>query len=177
MTPLAGPFAAVSLLLVVGGAAKVVNPDATTAALAAASLPGRRAVVRAGGVAEVLVGAGALLVGGPVGPALVLAAYLGFVSFLVLSMRRAEGGGSCGCFGATEAPPSRIHVGFDLMAAAVAAVAGLTGWPGLGSVLAAQPWGGAPLVGVVALLTFLGYLVLTLLPAVLTVQTAPRRLP
>jgi hypothetical protein len=177
MTALAGPFAAMAVLLAAGGLAKLARPDGTVRALGAASLPNQAALVRLGAAAEVVVGVGALVVGGPVGPLLVAGAYLGFVAFLRRSMRRAKGAGSCGCFGADEAPPSPVHIGFDVLAAAVAAAAALSNWPGIGSVLADQPGAGLPFAVLVGAIAFLGYLTLTALPAVLTAQDPVEVLP
>ena len=177
MTALAGPFSAMAVLLAAGGVAKLIRPDGTTRALAAAALPNRVALVRLGAAAETVVGVGALVVGGPVGPVLVAAAYLVFVGFLIRSMRRAKGAGSCGCFGANEAPPSRVHIGFDVLAAVTAAGAAVTDWPGVGSILADQPAAGLPFVVFVAVTAFLGYLTLTALPAVLTAPNSVKVLP
>jgi len=177
MTALAGPFAAMAVLLTAGGLAKLSRPDGTARALAAASLPNQVTLVRLGAAAEVVVGLGALAVGGPVGPLAVAVAYIGFVAFLRRSMRRAQSSGSCGCFGANEAPPSRIHVGFNLVAAAVAAGAAVTGWPGVASVVADQPGAGFAFVLLVGVIAFLGYLTLTALPAVLTAQDSVEVLP
>ena len=177
MSPLAGPFAAMAVLLAVGGLSKLARPAGTARALAAASLPHQAWAVRVGAAGEVVVGLGALLVGGPVGPLLVAAAYLVFIAFLRRSMQKARGAGSCGCFGAEEAPPSPIHVGFDVLAAAVAAGAAVTGWPGVGAVLADQPGAGIPFVILVGVIAFLGYLTMTALPAVLTAQDRVEVLP
>ena len=177
MTALAGPFAAMAVLLAAGGVAKLTRPAGTARALAAASLPHQVWAVRIGAAAEVLVGVGALAVGGVLGPLLVAGAYLVFVAFLLRSMQRARGAGSCGCFGADEAPPSRIHVGFDILAAAVAAAAAVTGWPGVGPVIADQPGAGLPFVVFAGVTAFLGYLILTALPAVLTAQRRVEVLP
>jgi hypothetical protein len=166
----AAPLAAAALLLAAGGLAKLVRPDGTVRALSSAALPGGRMLVRLGAVAEVAVGAGALLIRGPWGPAAVAAAYLLFVAFLARSMQTARGAGSCGCFGATDAPPSRIHVGVDVAAAGAALTAAVTGWPGLGDVLGSQPGAGLPFLFLVAITSYLAYLVLTALPAILTVD-------
>jgi hypothetical protein len=177
MTPLAGPFAAMAVLLGAGGVAKLLRPQATARALAAASLPHSVPAVRVGALAELGVGIVALAVGGPAGPLLVAAVYLGFVAFLARSMRRARGAGSCGCFGATDAPPTLVHVGFDVLAAAAAAGAALTGWPGVGPVVADQPGAGFPFLVLVGVTAFLGYLTLTALPAVLRVDDPVQVLP
>ena len=64
-----------------------------------------------------------------------------------------------------------------MLAAAVAVGAAVTGWPGMGSVLADQPGAGFPFVVLVGVIAFLGYLTLTALPAVLTAQDPVEVLP
>ena len=78
---------------------------------------------------------------------------------------------SCGCFGRSDTPPTAVHV---VVTAACTVVAGAVAVRPLGrldDVLAAGPWAGAPLVLATAAVAVLSYLVLALLPALLT---APR---
>lgn len=104
-------FALASALLVYAGAVKAV----------ARQEPWHS---RALGLAEVVVGAGALVVGGRLLAALVAAMYALFAAYVVLAIRR--GAENCGCFGAEEdTPPSGRHVVID---GALAVGAGLAAW-------------------------------------------------
>ncbi|MGN6608058.1 MAG: MauE/DoxX family redox-associated membrane protein [Jatrophihabitans sp.] len=122
------------------------------------------ALVRLVGVVEVAVAAAVVTLGGRT-PAVALAVlYAAFVGVVGLAILR-HSSASCGCFGATDAPIGRGHLGVDLVALAAAiatavhpagALGGLTGLPtGHGIVAAAQ----------VLVLTALGYLCITALPA------------
>jgi hypothetical protein len=162
---LAGPFAIAAVLLAVGGAAKAVRPRDTAQALTAVGVrfprwvPARVAV-RIGGVVEVGVGVGALLVGGPVLCALVAVSYLAFTAFVVVALRRDAPISSCGCFGKVDTPPSLVHVVLDLAFAAVATAAAFTGDVALPDVLGDQPLLGIPfllLVGIGCSLVFLAF--------------------
>lgn len=167
MTGVAGPFLIASLLVAVGGAAKLVAPSATGRALAGVGLPGRPAVVRLLGAAELAVGAAAAAVGGRVLPAIVAAAYVAFAGFVIVALRAGERVSSCGCFGSAATPPSRLHVAVNLALAAVATVAAATDLAPLNDVLAGQPLAGVPFLGLSALGLVLVYALLTLLPQVL----------
>lgn len=128
MTLLVGPLHLFAVLLVLSGADKLGDPTPATTAMTEAGLPGARRLGpwagRALGVVEVLVGALVLAFGG-VGPAIAMAVvFLAFGAFLVLLQRRAAGV-SCGCFGASSAPPGISHLLIDL-AAAVTAIAAAT---------------------------------------------------
>lgn len=137
-------------LLVLAGMAKVRRPDAPGRALVLAGLPGSALAVRALGIGEVLVGAAALLVGGPVWAAVALL-YLGFTAFVVRERTRPTA--SCGCFGEEGVPLTSLHGAVDAVLAVAAVAATVLGAPGV-AVVAAQPggWVAVPLavVGVVA---------------------------
>lgn len=172
MTPVATPVAAAvavtgsaCLLLVAGGALKVVRPADTARALAALRLPGAsRLAVRVGAGVEVLAGVGALVVGGRVLAGLIAVAYLGFAGVVVLALRRRLPLRSCGCFGVVESPPVALHAVLDLVAAGAAGAVALGPAPSLASVLGSQPLGGAPLAALVVVVAYLAYLALTTLP-------------
>ena len=124
-------------LLVAAGVAKVVRPLSTARAMYAAGLPGHQALVRGIGLAEVGVGSWFLLApSGPAGAALaaMYLAFAGFVGFLLLV---APGTASCGCAGASDVPPSVIHLALNTLAAAAAAAAALDPPTGLAKTLAA----------------------------------------
>jgi hypothetical protein len=113
-----GPFLVVALVLVVSGAAKVISPWSAAAMLTAVA--GRAVPPWAGrvvGTGEIVLGAVALTGWRP-GAAAVGVAYLIFAA--VAERARRRGVPSCGCFGATEAPPGTLHVILDLLSAAVA---------------------------------------------------------
>ena len=117
MSVLAGPFVIASALVVLGGVFKAIDPADTAYALRALGLPHAALLVRAGGAAEVLIGLGALVVGGPVFATLVALAYLAFAAFVVVALRSGSPISSCGCFGKVDTPPSSVHVVIDLLAA------------------------------------------------------------
>ena len=114
MSVLAGPFVIASALLALGGAFKAVDPADTAYAFRALGLPHAPLLVRAGGAAEVVIGVGALAVGGPVFAALVALSYLAFAGFVVVALRSGSPISSCGCFGKVDTPPSVVHVVIDL---------------------------------------------------------------
>ena len=82
-TVLAGPVFAFAVLLGAAGALKLGRPEGAVRALRAAGLPGPPLAVRALGMAEVLLAAAVLAVGGRIAAALTAVAYLGFAAFTV----------------------------------------------------------------------------------------------
>src|SRR5207342_1113325 len=75
---LAIPFVVAAALLVAGGALKASRPLRTATALRAAGLRGGARLVRVGGVAEIVVGVGALVWGTRVWGVLVAVSYATF---------------------------------------------------------------------------------------------------
>lgn len=172
MPSIAGPYFAFAALLGAAGLAKVVRPHSTVRALHRAGLPGTPLLGRLLGAAEVLTAAAALALGGRE-PALAVGLfYAGFAGF-TFRLVRVAGSASCGCFGTGEAPASPIHVALNVVAA-TAAVLG-AGWPvgSLPGVLADQPWAGVPFLVLVAVLAWLAYVSLTLLPDLSEAASAP----
>lgn len=165
MSVLFVPYAAAAVLLLVAGVPKIIDPGPTSRAADQAGLPSAPVLVRLLGAAEALVGAAALLVGGPL-PALAVAAfYLGFAVIVARALLLGDVA-SCGCFNGDDSPPSAIHVVLDagLALSAVAVALGPTlSWPGL---LAAD----APPTLVLGLLSLavagLAYLAMARLPHV-----------
>ena len=103
--------------------------------------------MRVGGAVEVVIGIGALVVGGPVFAALVALSYLAFAGFVVLALRSGSPISSCGCFGKVDTPPSAVHVVIDLVAVGVATTVAIAGdVVALPDVLADQPLLGVPFV-------------------------------
>jgi hypothetical protein len=116
------PHAVVALVLIVAGAAKLRSPAAAAHAVGAPP-----PAIRAYGLAEVALGAWALLAAGPVASGLMAAAYAGFAALTVMLARQ---GAACGCFGSERAPASPIQSllsGVLALVAAAGAIAGVHG--------------------------------------------------
>ena len=114
MPALTGPAVVLAALLALAGAQKLLDPTMTVGALRALRLPSSPLLVRIGSAAEVALGVGAIVVGGPVLWALVALSYLAFAAFVVAALRQGTMIGSCGCFGREETPPHPSHVAFNL---------------------------------------------------------------
>lgn len=160
-------------ILAAGGLAKLLGPDATVPMLRALGLPASPALARAFGSLEVVVGVGALLVGGRAFGAAVAVL---FAVFTVAVVRLRAGGEavSCGCFGRSSAPPTLVHVVVDALAFVVAATATVVDAPGFLSMQPDLPGAGVPQLLLTALAVWLGVAVLTVLPEALV---AARRIP
>jgi hypothetical protein len=123
-----------------------------------------RGIARGAGLVELGAGLAVLAVGGRIALALLAFCYL-VLTAVAVRLATGERPAPCGCFGAADGTVGRAHVALDV-AGLVAAVAGLVHPPG--GVAALFDHGG--LVGVTALgqallLTALGYLSITALPA------------
>jgi hypothetical protein len=162
---LIGPYLAACVLLAAAGVAKVVEPsDTARAVVTTVALPLAvvRTVVRAGALAEAVLGVAALVRPGPVTAGLVAVSYAAFAGYVAVV--RAKGGplASCGCFGTPDTPATRLHVVVNLVLAGSASVVALTvpsQW--VTGVLAGQPWHGVPLLAVSLLAAWLAYLTLS----------------
>jgi hypothetical protein len=139
-----------ALLLLTAGAVKVADPTRTAGALAAVGWPSSPRLVRAGAGAEALIGAGALIVGGPVFAGLVGLSYLAFAGFVVVALRAGTPVGSCGCFGRADTPPHVLHVAVDLALAAGALAAAVASAGPLFAAGAVELAAGAALAAVAA---------------------------
>ena len=117
---LAGPFLAAAGLLVVAGVPKVVDPLPLVRAVRGAGFPVHRHLVRGFAVAEVALGAWALLAPGRYAAGLVAAAYLAFTAFVARVLTRGGVLGSCGCFGKPDTPATRTHLALTALAALTA---------------------------------------------------------
>ncbi|MCW2608064.1 MAG: hypothetical protein JWO60_2757 [Frankiales bacterium] len=120
MHALAGPFLAAAALLVLAGAAKVLDPAPLVRALRSLGLPGGPLVVRLAAAAEVVVGVAALLTGSRAAALAVAASYALFTAVVVRGLLRGGVLASCGCFGKADTPPTRTHA---VVTAGLAAVA------------------------------------------------------
>ncbi len=175
MSPVAGPYFASVLVLGLAGVLKLTSPDPTRIALRAAGLPGTRWAARALGGVEVAITIYALATGGTLAAGLMALAYLGFAGFSALVIKRSRGKASCGCFGASGAPLTQLHVVVDLTIAAVCVVAAAASVPSIVTVAADTPLAGAPFLGFTILLAWLVQVVLTAVPELQAASRAPRK--
>lgn len=161
-------------LIALGGASKTVSPKDTANALRGVGLPGSSALVRLGGALEAAIGVFAIVSGGRVAAALVAASYLGFSVFVAVALARGVPIATCGCFGKADTPPSLVHLGFDLLAAAVALA--LVGDPtgGIADVVGDQPLLGIPYLLLVATGVYVSFIALTVLPRTLALVREAR---
>jgi hypothetical protein len=128
---IASVLGAAALLLVAAGAAKVADPSRTAGALAALGWPSSPQLVRIGAAAELVLGAAALVVGGPGLAVLVAASYLTFGLFVMTALRAKTPIGTCGCFGSADTSPKPLHVTVDVLLAGGAVAAAATDAPPL----------------------------------------------
>lgn len=123
MPPHSGPILALMALLALAGVYKLADPDPTSGALRAAGLPSGRPLVLGLGGLELATGLAGIFVGGPIPAAMAGVMYLSFAVFVANALRKRLPIASCGCLGASETPPTSIHVYLNLLAAAGMAVA------------------------------------------------------
>lgn len=164
--------ASAAVLLLVAGAAKLARPADGFGGLV--GFRARPLWVRILGGAEIVAGAGALWLGGPVAASAVGLLYAAFA----LAVLRAwlAGAESCGCFGRLDAPPSRVHVGGNLMLAGVsfaAAGAGVAPVRAIAQSISDRPAIGVALAAEVILMAGLALVTFTALPEALGAR-APR---
>jgi hypothetical protein len=158
-----GPYLAAAGLLVLAGVPKLTDPMPLVRALRTARLPASRGLVRAVAASEVVLGVAAVAVPGRLTAAAVAVSYLTFSAFVALVLRRGGVLGSCGCFGRPDTPPTLAHLAVTLVLAVSAAALAAAPpreavWSSVGGELIA-------LVGFAALLAWLAYLVMAVLPA------------
>lgn len=157
--PETAPYLAAVALLGAAGVAKLVRPADTARALRLARLPASNATVRFGAAGEMAVCAAAVFEPGAVTAALVAASYLAFAVFVTYALRAGLPLATCGCFGRPDSRPSWAHVVLNAGASAAAAVWVANAPVRLGPMLTHEPWGGAPLLLVAAVIAGLAYLV------------------
>ena len=170
---IAPPFFLATSLLLLSGVLKLVRPRATAQALLDAGLPGSRAVARglgAGECAAAAFAAAAPARGGALALALVYFAFAGFVGSVLRTHPTAA---SCGCAGSKAVPPSLLHLGLDVVAAA----AGLTylakHGPSVGVWFARFGWGSVPVLAGLVLAGWLVIVVVTEVPPAWRAWTPP----
>ena len=165
---------AAALLLAGAGLAKIRQPSPTRSALVAAGIPGAqrlgaKAANRLSGAVELAVATVALLVGGRVAAALVALAYL-VLAGLSARMVRVESGQDCGCF-AQPVAVSHWHTAVNLCCMLAGLTALVTPAGSLVAEFSAAPVTAAALLLSAAVLAYLGYLVMTVLPELVKATT------
>jgi hypothetical protein len=155
-----GPYLAAAGLLVLAGAPKLKDPMPLVRALRSVRLPASRGVVRALAGVEIAVGLAAVLHVGRATAAAVCLSYLAFSAFVAMVLLRGGVLGSCGCFGRPDTPATPAHLAVTVVLAAAAA-----------ALVASPPehvWSASAqvvvLVGFAALIAWLAYLVMAVLP-------------
>jgi len=169
--PLVSVLAAV---LVVAGLGKLRAPAAAADAMRAAGLPSVSGGARLVGAAELGVGALALVAPSRLSLSAMAATYALRGWFAARLLRRPEPVASCGCFGA-DAPPSRLHAGFDAIAAAAAGLFAVHPPSGLPELAARAPLAGAGLVAGCCACAYAVSLALRHLPQTATAYRPGRR--
>jgi hypothetical protein len=143
---------AAAAILVFAGAAKLQQPAAAIRFAGALAIPLPGVFVRAAALVEILVGAAALVRPRPAAIAIALL----FALFTALAARQLLRGDNlpCGCLGAREVVPSRVHVLVNGACLCVGLLAALFPPPSFVTLAAAQPLA-AVLVGFVAVVVAL----------------------
>jgi hypothetical protein len=170
----AGPFTIAALLLVAGGIAKAIAPRDTANALREVGLPGAPLLVRAGGAIEATIGAYAIATADLASALLVAASYLAFAAFVGVALHRGTPIATCGCFGKADTPPSVVHLGVNLGAAAAAIALAVDPGDGIADIVGDQPLAGVPYLFLVGVGTYVAFLALTLLPRTLALVRVSR---
>ncbi len=129
---LSAPFAVAALVLCAAGAAKLRSPAGATAALVVLGLPARRWMIRALAVAELGLGAWALVSASAPAAAALAAIY---AVFTVVSVALARRHAACGCFGGADEPVSGAQALLSATLCLVAIAALVAGVHGLGWLL------------------------------------------
>jgi hypothetical protein len=161
-----GTFLAAAVLLVLAGVPKLADPMPLVRALRSARLPASRALVRVLAAAEVAVGVAAVVRPGRATALAVAVSYLAFTAFVALTLHRGGVLGSCGCFGRPDTPPTHAHLAVTaVFALAAGALALAPGGPVADGVWTALTPELVALAGFAALVAWLAYLVMAVLPA------------
>ena len=161
MDSLTGPYAAAAALLVVGGAPKVWAPGDTARALRLLRLPSGRVLVRALGVGEVVTGLVALAWAQPPVALAVAGWYAVFTVVMALALRSEQPIATCGCFGAPDTPPTRLHLALVAAAAATGLAAALRSPSALLPALGGEPVQAVPFVVLTGCAVWFSYLVMS----------------
>ena len=170
------PYAAAAVLLGVAGLPKVRDPGDLVRAVRSVGMPFGRSAVRVFAVAEVLVAAAAVVVPSRLTAALLALMYAGFTAFVVTALRRGGVLSSCGCFGKADTPPTRAHALVTGAASLVGVLVALAR-PGAGAWSELRDSGAGVVIGflaLVALVAFLAWQVMAVLPSVQPVAVRSR---
>lgn len=108
MSALSAAYFAAALLLCAAGIAKVWRPGPSRRAADDQGLIVSDSSVRVFGLCEMAVGISVIAAGGSLVASLQALLYLAFVIFVVRGLRRGDLS-SCGCFGASDRPPTWTH--------------------------------------------------------------------
>lgn len=156
-------FTVICALLVLAGVAKVRSPGPAAASLALAGTRVPVAAVRALGVVEIAIGAGAAARPSALTTGAVAFAY-GLFAVFIARLRRRGDGVDCGCFGVEGSGATGVHVALNVAACVVAVAAGLAPPPGAASILTRTPVVVIPVVCGTAAAVLAAYAAFTLLP-------------
>ena len=159
-----GPFLIAALLLAAAGIAKTVDPTMTVGALRGVGLGIPPLVVRAVGAFEAALAVAAAATGDPVLVFGVAGSYLVFALFVAVALARRLPIGTCGCFGKIDTPPSWIHIGVNLGAAASAIAVAVADGGGIAGVVRDQPLAGMPFLLLVVVGAYAAFTALTVVP-------------
>ena len=133
----------IALVVAVSGVTKVLAPRSFAELTSTVGVPVGHLGARFVGLVEIALGLWVLATGSRLACAALALAYVVFSAVVVIARR--AGAPSCGCFGASAAPPSGVHVAVNLASAAIAAAGAIAGdLDGLGDLLAEQPLAGVP---------------------------------
>ena len=169
-----GVLWAAAAILGAAGLSKLARPASTVHALMVARIPGSAIIasppaVRAAGAAELGVAGYVLVCGGSAAAALLAGCYL-ILTAVAGRMLRVSPGQDCGCFGGSSEPITRWHLLVDIAGLAVGIAATVWPRPSVVDEVTAQGAQGVLLVGLSLVLAWLGYLLMTALPALGTLR-------
>lgn len=157
-------------LLGASGVVKLIDPDPTTGAMSTANLPSSHTLSRTLGIVEIATAVMALAMGG-VALFVGVGLYVAFAVFTAMALYKRLPIQSCGCFGRDDTPPTRLHLGYNVVAfVALLAVATLGVVP--------IDWGLRPVelalyLGFATVGVFASYLLMTRLPQLLQLARNP----
>ena len=161
-----GPATALMVLILIAGTQKILDPSTTSGALAAARLPASSLLVRILGVVEAAAAVAFLAEGGVIPAAVGAVLYAGFAWFVINALARDLPISSCGCLGATETPPTLVHVVLNLFAVGVMTLAAIIPIAPLGGLLGQEMKTIVPHLLFTGVSVYMLYALLTVLPLV-----------
>ncbi len=159
-----GLFVAAMALLAIAGFAKVWEPITTAGALRAAGLPSSLGIVRGLGIAEIATGTFGIVFGGSAVALIGVGFYSAFAVFVWYAIRNELPISSCGCLGASETPPSAIHIAVNVAIVGVLLVAVASPLDPFGQLVAAPLGESLLMLGFAAVTVYLLYALVTVLP-------------